>query len=164
MKLKRENWIRYGALTMALVVVLLSLVLWILMREEGQLEVGFSLPRVSPTPQLTSTPTPAQLKVTAAPTPILVQVDRNYPPEALDVAVEGKVLFTVEDADAAQEALERYLYEEARSALQPNERLIRAGFDQDLTLQAPSGQGELLTVDEAVNTLKADDNPKDCLL
>ncbi len=158
MKLKRENWIRYGALTMALVVVLLSLVLWILMREEGQLEVGFSLPRVSPTPQLTSTPTPAQLKVTAAPTPILVQVDRNYPPEALDVAVEGKVLFTVEDADAAQEALERYLYEEARSALQPNERLIRAGFDQDLTLQAPSGQGELLTVDEAVNTLKADDN------
>ena len=37
---------RYGALTLTLLIVLLSLVLWFLMRDEGQLEAGFSLPRV----------------------------------------------------------------------------------------------------------------------
>ena len=70
---------RYGALTLTLLIVLLSLVLWFLMRDEGQLEAGFGLPRVSPTPQTTATPTPAELKVTPAPTPVLVQVDRHYP-------------------------------------------------------------------------------------
>lgn len=158
MKMKREKWMRYGALTLALVIVLLGSVLWLLMRDEGRLEAGFRLPRISPTPEITATATPAQLKVTAAPTPILVQVDRNYPPEAADVVLEGRVLFTAESAAAAREALERYLSEEAKEGLQSNERLVKAGFDQALTLEDPSGQGELLTVDEAVNTLKADDS------
>ena len=157
MKLEREKWIRYGALTAALVIVLLSLVLWLLMRGPGQLEAGYSLPRITPTPEITPTPTPAELKVTPAPTPILVQVVRNYPPGAMDLVADGKVLFTVESVDAAQEVLERYLAEDARTGLQLNERLIRAGFDQKLTLEEPSGRGELLRVDEAVNTLKADE-------
>ena len=149
---------RYGALILALVITLLSLVLWLLMRDEGQLEAGFGLPRITPTAEIPPTATPAHLKVTAAPTPFLVQVDRNYPPEAMDLVVDGKALFTMESDAAAQEALERYLSEEAKEGLQPNERLVKAGFDQSLTLEEPSGQGELLTVDEAVNTLKADDS------
>ena len=148
---------RYGALTLTLLIVLLSLVLWFLMRDEGQLEAGFSLPRVSPTPEATATPTPAELKVTPAPTPVLVQVDRHYPPGAVDLVADGKVLFTVESEAAGQEALERYLTENAGQGLQANERLIRAAFDQKLTLEEPSGKGEFYTVDEAVNTLKADE-------
>ena len=157
MKLEREKWMRYGALTMTLMVMLLSLVLWLLMRGEGRLEAGFDQPRVSPTPEATVSPTPAELKVTAAPTPLMVQVDRHYPPGAVDLVADGKVLFTLESESAAQEVLERYLNENARQGLQINERLIRAGFDQTLTAEEPSGRGELLTVDEAVNTLKADE-------
>ena len=157
MKLERGKWMRYGALTLTLLIVLLSLVLWFLMRDEGQLEAGFGLPRVSPTPQTTATPTPAELKVTPAPTPVLVQVDRHYPPGAVDLVADGTVLFTVESEAAGQEALERYLTENAGQGLQANERLIRAAFDQKLTLEEPSGKGEFYTVDEAVNTLKADE-------
>ncbi len=157
MKLEREKWMRYGALTMTLMVMLLSLVLWLLMRGEDRLEAGFGQPRVSPTPEATVTPTPAELKVTAAPTPLMVQVDRHYPPGAVDLVADGKVLFTLESESAAQDVLERYLHENARQGLQINERLIRAGFDQKLTAEEPSGRGELLTVDEAVNTLKADE-------
>ena len=148
---------RYGALTAVLVIVLLGLVLWLLMRGEGRLEAGYSLPRISPTPEATPTAATAQLTVTPPPTPILVQVIRNYPPEAVDLVADGKVLFTAVNAAAARETLERYLSENAALGLQPNERLIKAGFDQKLTLEEPSGTGELLTVDEAVNTLKADD-------
>ena len=157
MKLEWGKWMRYGALTLTLLIVLLSLVLWFLIRDEGQLEAGFGLPRVSPTPQTTATPTPAELKVTPAPTPVLVQVDRHYPPGAVDLVADGKVLFTVESEAAGQEALERYLTENAGQGLQANERLIRAAFDQKLTLEEPSGKGEFYTVDEAVNTLKADE-------
>ena len=157
MKMEREKWIRYGALALTVVIVTLSLVLWFLMRDEGRLEAGIRLPRITPTPEITPTPTPAQLKVTPAPTPLLVQVERNYPPEAVDVVADGKVLYTAETAQAAQEALERYLAECASLGLQRTERLIKAGFDQKLTLEEPSGKGELLTVDEAVNTLKADE-------
>ncbi len=157
MKLEREKWIRYGALTLTVVMVALSLILWLLMHGEGQLEAGTSLPRITPTPVITPTPTPARLRVTPAPTPLLVQVVRNYPPGAVDVVADGKVLYTAENAQAAQEALERYLAENAELGLVRTERLIRAGFDQKLTLEEPSGKGELLTVDEAVNTLKADE-------
>lgn len=157
MKLEREKWMRYGALALTLVIVLLSLVLWLLMGGEDRLAVGARMPRVSPTAEATATPAPAEVKVTAAPTPLVVQVDRHYPPEAVDVVADGKVLFTMENADAAQEALERYLQEAAEQGLGPNERLIRAAFDQKLTLEEPSGQGELYTADEAVNTLKAND-------
>ncbi len=156
MKLKREQWIRFAALAAALVIVLLSLVLGLLMGGQGRLEVGLSLPRISPTPAPTPTAAPALLLVTPPPTPILVQVVREYPPEAVDLVADGRVLFTAETAEAARETLERYLGENAGLGLQPNERLIRAGFDQKLTLEEPSGRGELLTVDEAVNTLKAD--------
>lgn len=159
MKLERDKWIRYGALALAVVILLLGLVLWLLMRGKGQLEMGFGLPRITPTPELVlTTPTPAQLKVTPPPTPILVQVDRDYPPEAMDLVADGKVLFTAENPAAARDVLSRYLNESASLGLGPNERLIKAGFDQALTLEEPSGQGELLTVDEAVNTLKADDS------
>ena len=157
MKLTRKNWIRYGSLTVALMIVALSLVLWALLRAPGQLEAGVSQPRITPTPEPTPTPATAELRVTPPPTPFLVQVVRNYPPEALDLVADGKVLYTAENAEAAQTALDRYLAENASQGLQPNERLIKAGFDQKLTLEEPSGKGELLTVDEAVNTLKADD-------
>ena len=157
MKLTRENWIRYGSLTVALMIVALSLVLWALLRAPGQLEAGVSQPRITPTPEPTPTPATAELRVTPPPTPFLVQVVRNYPPEALDLVADGKVLYTAENAEAAQTALDRYLAENASQGLQPNERLIKAGFDQKLTLEEPSGKGELLTIDEAVNTLKADD-------
>ena len=157
MKLEREKWARYGALMITLVILLLSLVLWLLMRGEGRLEAGFGLPRISPTPEATVTPTPAELKVTAAPTPLLVRVDRHYPPGAVDLVADGRVLFTLPGETAAREVLARYLAESARQGLQNNERLIRAGFDQKLTVEEPSGQGELLTVEEAVNTLKADE-------
>ena len=159
MKPEREKWMRSGALLLTLVIVLLSLVLWLLMGGHGRLEAGFSLPRSTPTAEVSlTTPTPAQLKITPPPTPILVQVIRNYPPEAVDLVADGKVLFTVETESAAREILDRYLSESAAWGLQPNERLIKAGFDQQLTLEEPSGQGELLSVDEAVNTLKADDS------
>ena len=148
MKLTRKNWIRYGSLTVALMIVALSLVLWALLRAPGQLEAGVSQPRITPTPEPTPTPATAELRVTPPPTPFLVQVVRNYPPEALDLVADGKVLYTAENAEAAQTALDRYLAENASQGLQPNERLIKAGFDQKLTLEEPSGKGELLTVDE----------------
>ena len=157
MKLEREKWIRYSVLATTLLVVLLSLVLWLLLRSRGKLEAGFALPRISPTPEITPTPTPAELKVTPAPTPVRVQVARDYPPEAVDLVVDGRMLFTVENAQIAQEAVARYLSESAGKGLGHNERLIRAGFDQKLTLEEPSGNGELLTLEEAVNTLKADE-------
>lgn len=157
MKLKREQLIRYGAPAMTLVVALLSLILWLLLRGEGRLEAGFALPRISPTPEATSSPTPAQLRVTPAPTPVRLQVQWDYPPEAVDLVVDGRVLFTVEDPWAARRAVERYLSEGAHQGLGPDERLIRAGFDQKLTLEEPTGRGDLLNQEEAVNTLKADE-------
>lgn len=157
MKLEREKWMRYGTLMLTLVIVFLSLVLWLLMGGEGRLTAGIRMPRISPTPEATVLPTPAEVKVTAVPTPLLVQVDRHYPPEAVDLVVDGKVLFTLPSETAAREVLDRYIHEAAVQGLQPNERLIKAGFDQKLTLEEPSGRGELITVDEAVNTLKADE-------
>ena len=156
MKLEREKLIRYAALAVTVTLGLTSLLLFLLLRGPGQLEAGFAQPRLTPTPQATPTPTPARLTVTAAPTPRVVQVVRHYPPGAMDLVVDGRVLFTVESAEAAQTILDRYLSENAREGLGTDERLIRAGFDQKLSLQEPSGRGELLNVEEAVNTLNAD--------
>lgn len=156
MKLEREKLIRYAALAVTVTLVLTSLVLFLLLRGPGQLEAGFARPRLSPTPQATPTPTPARLTVTAAPTPRLVQVVRHYPPGAMDLVADGRVLFTVESVEAARTILDRYLSENAREGLGVDERLVRAGFDQKLSLEEPSGRGELLNVEEAVNTLNAD--------
>ena len=157
MKLKREQLIRYGALILTLVAALLSLILWLLLRGDGRLEAGFAMPRISPVPEATCSPTPAQLRVTPAPTPVRLRVLRDYPSEAVDLVADGRVLFTVEDPQAARQAVERYLSESAHQGLDPDQRLIRAGFDQKLTLEEPSGRGELLNAEEAVNTLKADE-------
>ena len=157
MKLTQKTWMRSIALVAAVVVTLLSLLAWLLFRGQGKLAAGVALPRVSPTPQATPSPAPAQIMVTAAPTPKLVQVARQYPPGALDLVADGRVLFTVESVQAAQQILAQYLQENARQGLGPDERLIRAGFDQKLSLEEPSGRGELLNVSEAVNTLNADE-------
>ena len=157
MKLTQKTWMRSIALVAAVVVTLLSLLAWLLFRSQGKLAAGVALPRVSPTPQATPSPAPAQIMVTAAPTPKLVQVARQYPPGALDLVADGRVLFTVESVQAAQQILAQYLQENARQGLGPDERLIRAGFDQKLSLEEPSGRGELLNVSEAVNTLNADE-------
>lgn len=157
MKLQREKLIRYAALAVSLLIVVLGLILFLLLRGEGRLEVGLALPRVTPTAQPTPSVTPARLQVTMAPTPRVVQVERNYPPEAVDLVADGRVLFTVEDAQAGREAVERYLNENARQGLGHDERLIRAGFEQKLTLEEPSGKGELLSLEAAVSTLKADE-------
>lgn len=157
MKLTQKTWMRSIALVAAVVVTLLSLLAWLLFRGQGKLAAGVALPRVSPTPQVTPSPAPAQIMVTAAPTPKLVQVTRQYPLGALDLVADGRVLFTVESVQAAQQILSQYLQENARQGLGPDERLIRAGFDQKLSLEEPSGRGELLNVSEAVNTLNADE-------
>ena len=141
-----------------LVVTALSLLLWLLMRGDGRLEAGLSLPRTSPTVPPTPTATPAQLRVTPAPTVIRVQVPREYPPEALDLVADGRVLFTAQNAEEGQQAVERYLQETAQLGLGDDQRLIRAGFDQNLSLEAPSGRGKLLNLEEAVNTMKADES------
>ena len=154
MKLEREKLIRFVAPAVVLLVAILSLALYFLLRSEGRLEAGFALPRISPTPEA---PTPAQVTITPAPTPKVVQVLRNYPPGAVDLVADGRVLFTMESAELAQKAVERYLNESAGQGLEYNERLIRAGFDQKLTLEEPSGRGELLNLDEAVSTLKVDE-------
>ena len=158
MKLQREKLIRYAALAVSLLITVLGLILFLLLRGEGRLEAGFALPRATPTAQPTPSVTPARLQVTMAPTPRVVQVERHYPAKALDLVADGRVLFTVEDAQAGREAVERYLSESARQGLGDDERLIRAGFEQKLTLEEPSGKGELLNVEEAVNTLEADES------
>ena len=158
MKWERDKLIRYSALALVLVVTMLSLLLWLLLRGDGRLEAGLGMPRTSPTAPPTPTATPAQLRVTPVPTPIRVQVQREYPPDALDLVADGRVLFTVLNAEEGRLAVERYLRESAQLGLGQNERLIRAGFDQQLTLESPSGKGELLNLDEAVNTLKADES------
>ena len=158
MKLEREKLIRYGGLGAMVTLALMSLILFLLMGGQGRLRVGFAQPRITPEPSPTPSPAPAQVLVTPAPTPKLVQVERHYPPEAVDLVADGRVLFTMGDAEAAREAVTRYLQESAVMGLGPDERLIRAGFDQKLTLEEPSGQGELLGVDEAVNTLLADES------
>lgn len=158
MKLDRDKLIRYGALAPVLLVMALSLLLWLLLRGEGRLEAGFVMPRTSPTAPPTATAAPAQLRVTPALTPKVVQVQREYPPEALDLVADGRVLFTVPSAEDGQLAVERYLSESALLGLGDDQRLIRAGFEQKLTLESPSGKGELLNLDEAVNTLKADES------
>ena len=158
MKLEREKLIRYGALLIAVTLALLSLILWLLLRGDGRLEAGFALPRITPTAQITPTATPARVKVTAVPTPIRVQIRREYPPDAVDLVADGRVLYTAQNAEEARQAVERYLHESAGQGIGHDERLIRAGFEQGLSLNAPSGQGELLNLEEAVNTLKADDS------
>ena len=157
MKQLLEKLNRYAALAVSILVVLLGLILFLLLRGEGRLEAGFALPRVTPMAQVTPTATPAQVQVTAVPTPKLVQVQRDYPPEAVDLVADGRVLFTALDPQEARQAVERYLQESAFQGLGHDERLIRAGFDQKLTLEEPSGKGELLTLDEAVNTLKVNE-------
>ncbi len=157
MKYEREKWIRYITLAITLTLALMSLLLWLLVRGRGRLEAGFALPRITPVPTDTPTPAPARVVVTPALTPKVVQVIRNYPPGAVDVVADGRVLYTAENPDAAWEAVKRYLDESAHGGLGADERLIRAGFDQKLSLEEPSGQGELLSVDEAVNTLIADE-------
>ena len=158
MKLLWEKLIRHKARALALVLTILGLILFLALRGEGRLEAGFALPRVTPTVQPTPSVTPARLQVTMAPTPKVVQVERNYPSEAMDLVADGRVLFTVENAQAGREAVERYLAESAGQGLGEDERLIRAGFEQKLTLEEPSGKGELLNVEEAVNTLQADES------
>ncbi len=157
MERQREKLIRYAALAVTAFLAVLGLVLFLAMRGEDRLEAGFALPRITPTPKITPTPTPALVQVTPAPTPVQVQVERNYPPEAVDLVVDGRVLFTVESAQVAREAVQRYLGETARQGLDDDQRLLRAGFDQTLTLEEPSGLGELLGLEEAVSTLKADE-------
>ena len=155
MKWERDKLIRYSALALVLVVTMLSLLLWLLLRGDGRLEAGLGMPRTSPTAPPTPTATPAQLRVTPVPTPIRVQVQREYPPDALDLVADGRVLFTVRNAEDGRLAVERYLQESAQLGLGDDQRLIRAGFDQKLSLESPSGRGELLNLEEAVNTLKA---------
>ncbi len=157
MKLEREKLIRYGALATALVLTVFSLVLWLLLRGQGRMGAGLAMPRISPTPEITATPTPAQLTVTPAPTPRVVQVLQDYPPKAVDLVADGRVLFTVNNPEEARQAVERYLSEDARRGIGHEERLIKAGFDQKLTMEEPSGRGELLSVEEAVNTLRAEE-------
>ena len=158
MKWERDKLIRYSALALVLVVTMLSLLLWLLLRGDGRLEAGLGMPRTSPTAPPTPTATPAQLRVTPVPTPIRVQVQREYPPDALDLVADGRVLFTVRNAEDGQLAVERYLQENAQLGLGDDQRLIRAGFDQKLSLESPSGRGELLNLEEAVNTLKVDES------
>ena len=158
MKWERDKLIRYSALALVLVVTMLSLLLWLLLRGDGRLEAGLGMPRTSPTAPPTPTATPAQLRVTPVPTPIRVQVQREYPPDALDLVADGRVRFTVRNAEDGRLAVERYLQESAQLGLGDDQRLIRAGFDQKLSLESPSGRGELLNLEEAVNTLKADES------
>ena len=158
MKWERDKLIRYSALALVLVVTMLSLLLWLLLRGDGRLEAGLGMPRTSPTAPPTPTATPAQLRVTPVPTPIRVQVQREYPPDALDLVADGRVLFTVRNVEDGRLAVERYLQESAQLGLGDDQRLIRAGFDQKLSLESPSGRGELLNLEEAVNTLKADES------
>ncbi len=158
MKWERDKLIRYSALALVLVVTMLSLLLWLLLRGDGRLEAGLGMPRTSPTAPPTPTATPAQFRVTPVPTPIRVQVQREYPPDALDLVADGRVLFTVRNAEDGRLAVERYLQESAQLGLGDDQRLIRAGFDQKLSLESPSGRGELLNLEEAVNTLKADES------
>ena len=158
LKWERDKLIRYSALALVLVVTMLSLLLWLLLRGDGRLEAGLGMPRTSPTAPPTPTATPAQLRVTPLPTPIRVQVQREYPPDALDLVADGRVLFTVRNAEDGRLAVERYLQESAQLGLGDDQRLIRAGFDQKLSLESPSGRGELLNLEEAVNTLKADES------
>ena len=158
MKWERDKLIRYSALALVLVVTMLSLLLWLLLRGDGRLEAGLGMPRTSPTAPPTPTATPAQLRVTPVPTPIRVQVQREYPSDALDLVADGRVLFTVRNAEDGRLAVERYLQESAQLGLGDDQRLIRAGFDQKLSLESPSGSGELLNLEEAVNTLKADES------
>ena len=157
MNLEREKLVKYGTTAAVLAVALLSLILCLILRGDGRLQLGFAMPRISPTPTIAASPTPAKVVVTPAPTPIRLEVQRQYPPQALDLVADGRVLFTLENEQEAQEVLERYLSETAHLGLGYNERLIRAGFDQKLTLEEPSGKGELLNAEEAVNTLKADE-------
>ena len=157
MKIEREKAIRFSMLVTVLVIVSLSVVLGVLLGSEGKLKAGFRSPRITPTASALPSATTAQVKVTPAPTPIQVQVQRDYPPNAVDVRADGKLLYTAVNARAARKALEQYLAETAGLNLAENERLLRAGFDQTLTLEEPSGDGELLQVEEAVNTLKADE-------
>jgi len=157
MKIRRENAIRYGMLAAVLVIGLLSLILALLLGGEGWLRLGFLQPRITPTPAARPAATAAQVRVTPAPTPIQVKVRRNYPRRAVDVRADGRLLFTAENPQAAREALERYLREIASLELAKNERLLRAAIDQTITLEEPCGDGELLQVEEAVHTLRADE-------
>ncbi|MBQ7278100.1 MAG: M23 family metallopeptidase [Clostridia bacterium] len=153
MQERQEKWIRYLSWMAAAVIALMMGLSLLWQGREHRLALGI-LQTPGPTPAPTGAP--RELSVTPVPAAVNVEIRGDYPPEAVDLVADGRVLFTLPSRQAAREVLEQYLNTVAAQELGANESLMRASFEQTLVLTAPEGKGELLSQEAALSTLLVD--------
>lgn len=117
--------------------------------------LSLSLPRTAPSAvpaevqiELSVTPTPTE-KPTVSPVPSAVV----YPPNAVNLLVNGSPLFALSGKDAAEQMLSDYLSVCASENLTGEESLIRAYIDAELSLLPVDGTVDYLSYEEAKNRL-----------
>lgn len=112
-------------------------------------QTGRNTPRITPTATPMGEIKNAVVSLTPSPTPVEISIKREFPEGAVDLLVNGKYLFTLESREAASALLQEYLAYWAAQPLGEGERLLKASFEQTLSLGVPNGTGELLEQGEA---------------
>lgn len=140
---------RLYALGVVLVLAVITALLVVFCAPHGGWQTGKNAPRITPTPTPPGEIKSQTLSVTPSPTPVEISIKRELPATAVDVLANGKYLFTLESREEAIALLEEYLAYWAGQPLGEGERLLKAVYEQELSLGVPTGTGELLEKGEA---------------
>lgn len=126
--------------------------LFLLLRSDS-IKLGVEQPIVTPTP----TPTPEPEVVTElvefipTTTPYVINYSNELPTTAVDVVVNGRTLFALEDEQTAVQVLSDYML--ASSKVEDDQRLIRCYVEQYPVLVKASGSAELMNYGSALAKL-----------
>lgn len=113
--------------------------------------LGVSQPIVTPTPSPTPEPQPEIVEILPTPAPLVVPYVVELPDTAVDVIVNGRTLFAVEDENTARQVLGDYMLH--CSAVGEGQILIRCYAENAPILRKATGAGELLPYNSALAKL-----------
>ncbi len=135
------------------VLLLTTAVLVLISPEKEQVGIAQAAPKPTPTP----TPEPAEriVRVTNSPTPVAVSIEAEAPEGAVNVVVKNRALFMMESEEAAAALVSDYVSACAVDGLAPNEWLLRAYLESEVSLTRADGTVEMLTYDAAMIRLLA---------
>lgn len=137
------------SLGVVLLLTAITALLVVLFAPQNGWQMGHTAPRISPTATPVGEIKSEVLSVTPSPTPVEITIKREFPEGSVDLLTNGNYLFTLESREVATALLQDYLSYWANQPLGEGERLLKATFEQELSLGVPNGTGELLEQGEA---------------
>ncbi|MCL2695075.1 MAG: M23 family metallopeptidase [Clostridiales bacterium] len=140
-------------IVLSAIAVLLVLVALVFVLRWPSWQLGFAQPRDG---LFWATPEPAPTAAPVVEPPVILAppVSAFAPPEgAVDIIVARRILFAVENTEAAESLFADYLDAAGHQDLAENERLLKATLEQEVSLAPAGGKHPLLTHGEALDYL-----------